>query len=126
MLNTDEFINIVNQYGTEHQKSLLGDYRTNWNDEIYQTAFGTDNNLSVSGLALPWLPFRVSTGMYYQDGILKTDNTKRFTGNVNLTPSFFHNELRFNIGLKGTYSKNRFADTDAIWAGSTLNPTIPV
>ena len=122
MLNTDEFINIVNQYGTEHQKSLLGDYRTNWNDEIYQTAFGTDNNLSVSGLALPWLPFRVSTGMYYQDGILKTDNTKRFTGNVNLTPSFFHNELRFNIGLKGTYSKNRFADTDAIWAGSTLNP----
>ena len=54
--------------------------------------FGTDNNLSVSGLALPWLPFRVSTGMYYQDGILKTDNTKRFTGNVNLTPSFFHNE----------------------------------
>ena len=64
--------------------------------------------------------------MYYQDGILKTDNTKRFTGNVNLTPSFFHNELRFNIGLKGTYSKNRFADTDAIWAGSTLNPTIPV
>ena len=126
MLNTDEFINIVNQYGTEHQKSLLGDYRTNWNDEIYQTAFGTDNNLSVSGLALPWLPFRVSTGMYYQDGILKTDNTKRFTGNVNLTPSFFHNELRFNIGLKGTYSKNRFADTDAIWAGSTLNPSIPV
>lgn len=126
MLNTDEFINIVNQYGTEHQKSLLGNYRTNWNDEIYQTAFGTDNNLSVSGLALPWLPFRVSTGMYYQDGILKTDNTKRFTGNVNLTPSFFHNELRFNIGLKGTYSKNRFADTDAIWAGSTLNPTIPV
>lgn len=126
MLNTDEFINIVNQYGTEHQRSLLGDYRTNWNDEIYQTAFGTDNNLSVSGLALPWLPFRVSTGMYYQDGILKTDNTKRFTGNVNLTPSFFHNELRFNIGLKGTYSKNRFADTDAIWAGSTLNPTIPV
>ena len=126
MLNTDEFINIVNQYGTEHQKSLLGNYRTNWNDEIYQTAFGTDNNLSVSGLALPWLPFRVSTGMYYQDGILKTDNTKRFTGNINLTPSFFHNELRFNIGLKGTYSKNRFADTDAIWAGSTLNPTIPV
>ena len=63
MLNTDEFINIVNQYGTEHQKSLLGNYRTNWNDEIYQTAFGTDNNLSVSGLALPWLPFRVSTGI---------------------------------------------------------------
>lgn len=125
-LSTDEFIGIVNEYGTNRQKSLLGNARTNWNDEIYQTAFGTDNNLSVSGRALSWLPFRVSTGAYYQEGILKTDNTRRFTGNVNLNPSFFHDELKFNFSFKGTYSRNRFADTDAIWGGCTLNPTIPV
>lgn len=126
MLSTDEFIGIVNELGTDHQKSLLGESRTNWNDLIYQTAFGTDNNLSVSGRATRWLPFRVSAGAYYQDGILKTDNAKRFTGNLNLTPSFFRDELRFQISLKGTYSNNRFADTDAIWGGATLNPTIPV
>lgn len=126
MLSTDEFIGIVDEYGTDRQKSLLGNTRTNWNDEIYQTAFGTDNNLSISGRALSWLPFRVSTGAYYQEGILKTDNTRRFTGNLNLNPSFFHDELKFNFSIKGTYSKNRFADTDAIWGGCTLNPTIPV
>ncbi len=126
MLSTNEFIGIVNELGTDHQKSLLGDSRTDWNDMIYHTAFGTDNNLSVSGRAASWLPFRVSTGAYYQDGILKTDNTKRFTGNLNLTPSFFNDELRFMFSLKGTYSRNRFADTDAIWGGATLNPTIPV
>lgn len=126
MLSTDEFIGIVNEMGTDRQKSLLGNSRTNWNDEIYQTAFGTDNNLSVSGRATSWLPFRVSAGAYYQDGILKTDNAKRFTGNINLTPSFFRDELRFQISVKGTYSKNRFADTNAIWGGATLNPTIPV
>lgn len=126
MLTTDEFIGIVNELGTERQKSLLGESRTDWNDQIYQTAFGTDNNLSVSGRAASWLPFRVSTGAYYQDGILKTDNTKRFTGNLNLTPSFFNDELRFQFSLKATYSKNRFADTNAIWGGATLNPTIPV
>lgn len=126
MLSTDEFIGIVNEYGTDKQKSLLGNARTNWNDEIYQTAFGTDNNLSVSGRALSWLPFRVSAGVFSQDGILKTDNTRRFTGNLNLNPSFLQDELRFNFSFKGTYSKNRFADTDAIWGGSTLNPTIPV
>ena len=126
ILSTDEFIGIVNELGTEHQKSLLGDTRTDWNDQIFQTAFGTDNNLSISGRATSWLPFRVSAGAYSQDGILKTDNVKRFTGNMNLTPSFFNDELRFQFGLKATYSKNRFADTDAIWGGATLNPTIPV
>ena len=126
MLSTDEFIGIVNELGTEHQKSLLGDTRTDWNNQIFQTAFGTDNNLSISGRATSWLPFRVSAGAYSQDGILKTDNVKRFTGNMNLTPSFFNDELRFQFGLKATYSKNRFADTDAIWGGATLNPTIPV
>ena len=126
MLSTDEFIAIVNEMGSERQKSLLGNSRTNWNDLIYQSAFGTDNNLSVSGRATSWLPFRVSTGVYYQDGILKTDNATRFTGNLNLNPSFFNDELRFLFSLKGTYSKNTFADTNAIWAGAALNPTIPV
>lgn len=126
MLSTDEFIGIVKELGTDRQKSLLGNSRTNWNDEIYHTAFGTDNNLSVSGRAASWLPFRVSAGAYSQDGILKTDNAKRFTGNLNLTPSFFRDELRLQIGVKATYSKNRFADTGAIWGGATLNPTIPV
>lgn len=126
MLSTDEFIGIVNELGSERQKSLLGDSRTDWNDEIYQTAFGTDNNISVSGRAVSWLPFRVSAGAYYQDGILRTDNAKRFTGNLNLTPSFFNDELRFQFGLKGTYSKNRFSDNAAIWGGATYNPTIPV
>ena len=84
MLSTDEFIGIVNELGTDRQKSLLGNSRTNWNDQIYQTAFGTDNNLSVSGRATSWLPFRVSAGAYYQDGILKTDNAKRFTGAFNV------------------------------------------
>ncbi len=125
MLSTDEFIGIVNELGTDRQKSLLGNSRTDWNDQIYQLAFGTNNNLSVSGRAASWLPFRVSAGAYYQDGILKTDNTKRFTGSLNLTPSFFKDELRFQLSLKGTYSKNRFADTGAIRSGATLNPTIP-
>lgn len=126
MLTADEFVGVVNNLGTDHQKSLLGTSHTNWNDEIYHTAFGTDNNVSISGRATRWLPFRVAAGAYYQDGILKTDNATRYTGNLNLTPSFFNDELRLQIGLKATYSKNRFADTGAIWGGATLNPTLPV
>ena len=126
MLSTDEFIGIVEKLGSDRQKSLLGSSRTNWNDEIFHTAYGTDNNLSVTGRVSNWMPFRVSAGGYYQEGILKTDNVKRFTGNINLNPSFFKDELKFQLALKGTYSKNRFADTNAIWGGATLNPTLPV
>lgn len=126
MLSTDEFVGIVGSLGNDRQKSLLGTNRTNWNDEIFHTAFGTDNNLSVTGKISSWMPFRISAGAYYQDGILKTDNVKRFTGNINLSPSFFSDQLKFQLGLKGTYSKNRFADTNAIWGGATFNPTIPV
>lgn len=126
MLSTKEFVQTVNAFGSDRQKSLLGSARTNWNDEIFQTAFGTDNNLSVTGKISSWLPYRVALGAYYQEGILKTDEVKRFTGNVNLSPSFFNKELRFQLSVKGTYSQNRFADTAAIWGGATLNPTIPV
>lgn len=126
MLSTDEFVSIVNDRGTERQKSLLGTTHTNWNDVVYQSAFGTDNNLSISGRALSWLPFRVSTGAYYQEGILKTDHTRRYSANVNLSPSFFDNDLRLTLSAKATYSKNRFAGTGAIWGAATLNPTQPV
>ncbi len=126
MLSTDEFVSVVNDRGTERQKSLLGTAHTNWNDVVYQSAFGTDNNLSISGRALSWLPFRVSTGAYYQEGILKTDHTRRYSANVNLSPSFFDNDLRLTLSAKATYSKNRFADTGAIWGAATLNPTQPV
>ncbi len=126
MLSVDEFINVVNTNGTERQKSLLGNERTNWNDLIFQNAFATDNNLSVGGKMAEWLPFRVSLGVMSQDGILRTDNTRRYSGNINLTPTFFDGDLRVNISAKGSYNQNTFANTGAIWGGSALNPTIPV
>lgn len=126
MLSRNEFIDVIKANGTAEQIALLGDADTDWNDEIYQTAFGTDNNISVSGRATEWLPFRVSLGAMYQDGILRTDNSTRYTGNLNLAPTFFGDKLRINLNAKGTYSKNQFANTGAIWGGAAMNPTIPV
>lgn len=125
MLTRDEFVDVVNANGTDAQKALLGTSNTDWNDEIYQLAFGTDNNVSFSG-NVKNLPFRASIGYYNQDGILKTDNAKRLTGSLALSPSFLNDFLKFNINLKGSLNNNRFANTNAIWAASTINPTIPV
>jgi TonB-linked SusC/RagA family outer membrane protein len=125
MLSTGEFRQVVESEGSAEQIALLGNTDTNWNDEIYQMAFGTDNNLSLSG-QMKEMPYRVSIGYYNQDGILMTDNAQRMTGNFSLSPSFLNDDLKFNIGLKGSLSQNQFAQTDAIWGGATFNPTIPV
>ena len=126
MLSRDEFVNVINQFGTDNQKSLLGTANTDWNDEVYHTAFGTDNNLSVSGSIDKWLPFRVSVGYYNQSGLVRKDNVERWTGNVVLTPSFFQDHLKLTINAKGTLNNNSFNNGGAVWAAATFNPTIPV
>jgi iron complex outermembrane receptor protein len=125
MLSRDEFIDVVNSIGSDRQKSLLGEENTDWNEEIYQPAFGTDNNISFSGKMLN-MPFRLAIGYYNQNGILMTDNATRETVSLSVSPSFFDDHLKLNLNLKGSMNQNRFANTSAIWGGATYNPTIPI
>ncbi|HOO83357.1 MAG TPA: TonB-dependent receptor [Prolixibacteraceae bacterium] len=125
MLSRDEFVDVVQKIGSDRQKSLLGNENTNWNDEIYQPAFGTDNNISISGSMLN-TPFRLALGYYTQNGIVLTDNATRETLNLSVSPSFFDKHLQLNFNVKGSLNQNRFANTSAIWGAATYNPTIPV
>ena len=126
MLNRDEFINVINSNGIAAQQALLMNSTTDWNKEVYRPAYGTDNNLSLSGKIAPDWPMRVSLGFYDQNGIVKTDYSKRFSGNLSLSPSFFKDYLKLNLNAKAILNNNRFPNTDAIWAASTFNPTIPI
>ena len=123
MLSRDEFINVATAAG---HTSLLGTASTDWNDEIFRTAYGTDNNISISTNVADIVPVRFSVGYYNQNGILLTDNAQRLSGNLNVAPTLFDEHLKLTLGLKGSLSKNRFASTSAIWGGATSNPTIPV
>ncbi len=122
---------INNLYGTESDNpipaaiSALGDSNTDWQDEIYKTAFGQDHNLSFQG-GLTSLPYRFSYGYNNQDGVLKTSNIERHSMNLNLTPSFLDNHLKASLSAKGSYVKNTFANKDAIGAAIGMDPTHPV
>ncbi|MDR2804671.1 MAG: TonB-dependent receptor [Dysgonamonadaceae bacterium] len=126
MLSENQFRDVIQSQGSNLQKSLIGNASTDWNDEIFQSAFGTDNNLSLSGKIAEQLPFRASLGAYKQDGILKTDQVNRYTGNLSISPSFFKDYLKFNLNVKAAMNNNRFADGAAVWNAATYNPTIPV
>lgn len=125
VLSAQQLRDIINQQGTAQQKALLGNANTNWQDEIYQTAFSTDNNISFTG-GIPQLPYRLSVGYLDQNGILKTGYLKRTSVDLSLTPSFFNHSLKATINLKGAYNNNRFANQAAIGDALRMDPTQPV
>lgn len=112
--------------GDNRYKNLLGTANTDWQKEIYQPAFGLDNNLSASG-SVKNIPFRVSVGALSQNGILKTNHFNRFTGGLNLSPKFLDDHLAVNVNLKYSMTQNRFADEGgAIGGAVSFDPTHPV
>ncbi len=124
MLSREQFIDVVRKAGYQ---DLLGEADTDWNDEIFKTAFGTDNNLSVAGQFTKNFPFRASVGYYNQDGIVRTDNATRYTGNITLNPSFFDDKLKITVSAKGAINKNRYAPaSSAIYNATVGDPTRPV
>jgi len=127
VMGADEYRNFVtDRFGAESSAvKLLGKENTDWQKEIFRTAVGTDHNITVSG-GLNNMPYRVSAGYTNQNGILKTSKFERYTGSVNLAPSFFEDHLNINFNAKGMISNNRFADTGAIGAAIAFDPTQPV
>ncbi len=105
--------------------NLLGDANTDWQSEIYRTAWAQDHSVSLSG-AFDVVPYRVSLGYTNKDGILLNDNFQRYTLGVNLSPGFLKNTLQVNVGVKGMLTQNQFANRGAIGAASSFDPTRPV
>lgn len=104
----------------------LGTANTDWQDEIFRPAISTDHHVSING-GLKNLPYRVSLGYSYNNGILKTSNFQRFTASVNLAPSFFDDHLKVNVTAKYMNGKNRYADAGAAIGGAlSMDPTRPV
>ena len=106
--------------------SRLGSANTNWQNEIFRTALSHDHNVAVSGQIGDWLPYRVSAGYTNQQGIIKTSNFERFTGALTLSPSFLNDHLKVTLNAKGMWTKNRYADGEAIKAARQFDPTQPV
>lgn len=122
VLSADQLRDVVNQYGLEVQKAQLGNFNTNWQDQIYQDGFATDNNLSFSG-GIKKLPYRLSLGYQHQTGVLRSDKLEKASLAFVLNPTFFDQHLKLDINLKGSTQKTRFANQAAIGAAVSFDPT---
>lgn len=122
VLNASDFRNFVNTYASAGYKARLGNSDTNWQDLIYQKAWGTDNNLSFTG-GIKGLPYRLSLGYNEQNGIVRTNNFRRTSVGLNINPKFFDNHLTVNVNAKGTFTDNRFPASGVIGDAVRFDPT---
>lgn len=124
VMDGDEFRSFIKDlYGEDSdQAKALGTANTDWQDEIYRAAVGTDHNVTATG-NLAGAPFRFSAGYTMQDGVIKTSEFRRVTLSANYAPSFFDDYLKVNANIKAMHAKNRYADGSVVGNALTFDPT---
>jgi iron complex outermembrane receptor protein len=125
VLDTEQFRRFVITNGTLAQGALLRGANTNWQNEIYRTAIGTDHNVSVRG-GSDNIVYRASVGYANLNGILKRDNMQRTTMSANVTGNFFDNHLKIEINNNTSVIKSNYSNGGAIGGAITFDPTKPV
>ena len=141
VMNASEFTDFLNSY-IARNTSLDGDViraaalrgaDTDWQKEIYRTAWTEEINASVAGGVsgqktglFNGMPYRVGAGFLNNDGTLKETNMNRGTISVNLTPKLIDERLTINLNAKGVITNNNFGETGAIGAATQYAPTLPI
>ncbi len=121
----------ADQYSAEIRKrfpdqvGMLGNTSTNWQDQVFRTAFGMDHFFNGRGAA-KHMPYQFSLGYTDQSGIINTDRFKRITAGFSLDPSFLKDHLTVNLNGRFGYVKNHFADQGSIGAAVQFDPTKPI
>ena len=126
ILSADEFRQFVPTVSGVPASVTLGTASTDWQDEIYRTAFGQEHNFSVSGKVKQNAPYRLSVGYTNQNGVIRTNNYERFTFNGGISPKFFDNHLTVDLNLKVSYENNKKVVESVVNKALGYDPTRPV
>lgn len=117
-----------NSYKATYPNANSGKYDTDWSSYIFQDAPMYNTDLSVSG-GSDRVRYFISGNYFDQDGILKGNNFKRYTGRVNLD---FDATDKIKLGSSILYSRNdrtRIGNDDnisgAMGGAYFLPPNIP-
>jgi iron complex outermembrane receptor protein len=105
---------------------------TDWQDEIFRTAYGQSHTLALSNGSQN-TSYRVSFGYLNQDGIIKNSDREKYSGRLNLNQKALNNRLNLETNLTMTSETyNRPPVGAAGYEGDLLlnalkaNPTWPL
>jgi TonB-linked SusC/RagA family outer membrane protein len=122
VLGADEYRTFVNANGDASKIALLGTASTDWQKEIYRTAFGTDNNIALSG-GFDNLTYRASVGYANLQGVLLRDNLQRTTFQTALVGNFFDKHLRVELNNNTSSMVNNYSNRGAVGSAVGYDPT---
>jgi TonB-linked SusC/RagA family outer membrane protein len=124
-LSSTQFRDFVTTNGNAAQIALMGDADTDWQNEIYRTAIGTDHNISLSG-GSDNIVYRASVGYANLNGILKRDNMERTTLSAGVTGNFLDNHLKIELNNNTSVINSNYSNRGAIGSAIRFDPTQPV
>lgn len=105
--NAEEFKMLYNEQlisqGSDPYDYTQWTGNTDWQDEIFQTGFLTNNNVSITG-ATDKSKFYLGLGYVMEEGSIKTEKLNKFTVNLNSEYSVT-DFLRFGFQLNGVRAK---------------------
>ncbi|MGB2684508.1 MAG: SusC/RagA family TonB-linked outer membrane protein, partial [Olleya sp.] len=102
-------------------------YDTNWRDAILRTAISTNTNFSVRANLGGVLPFRASVGYSDLEGVVRTDDYKRYSAAFKLSPKLLNDNLKIDANAKLTFVDKNATDAGGALGGAIVfDPTKPV
>ncbi|MDO6855110.1 SusC/RagA family TonB-linked outer membrane protein [Cellulophaga lytica] len=126
VLNASQYKNVL--VGSQNEAlavPLLGNANTDWQDQIFQEAYGTDANLTISK-GFESSAIRGSIGYTTQEGLVKTSKFERTSGSLNFRQNLFDNDLKINVNLNGSITNDDFVNGGVIGAALQFDPTQPI
>jgi iron complex outermembrane receptor protein len=128
LLNSDQFRQVVQQYGAASNVALLGNANTDWFDALAQNGGGQEHNLAVAGTRQD-LQYRLSLGYLATTGVLRGDNTNRVSAQFNYADRLFNNVLDVQSTLRGVRTRDVFGGGqflgDALGSAPTTRSATP-
>lgn len=125
LTNAEQFKMLYNEQliyqGGEPYDYTLWNADTDWQDEIFQTGFLTNNNVSITG-ATDKSKFYLSLGYVMEEGSIKTEKLNKFT--VNLNSEYNVTDfLRFGFQVNGV--KSQYPDAKGVSSALKAAPIAP-
>jgi len=108
-------------------------YSTDWQDQIFRSAFTKNHNLSFSG-GNKTSTFRASLGYMNQEGIIKKTGMEKLSGRLNVSTKTLNDKLTIDASITAARTNDQRAplgetggvEGDLLLSALKLNPTYPV
>lgn len=101
-------------------------YDTDFQKEIEQTGLQQNHNIAFYGGG-ETSNYRVSLGFQNREGVVRHENMKLFTSNMNMNQKLLDGFIDCELGLFGSVKRNRtlFDYQKTFYSAATFNPTYP-